>query len=114
MGFEIATDVYGAASVIRERGGVVFWGPEAIGADGRRMAVGVLTDRHVFEVVEGAAGPPRAAVRLPAGEPQRSLLVDPQLGFARGQREGKGICVDPQLVAVAKTLVVSVREPMLT
>jgi predicted enzyme related to lactoylglutathione lyase len=56
VGFGIETDVDEAAAVIRERGGVVFWGPEPLGADGRKMAIGVTTDRHFFEVVEGSGG----------------------------------------------------------
>jgi hypothetical protein len=52
VGFGIETDVDEATTVIREHGGAVFWGP-----DRRRMAVGVTTDRHFFEVVEGASSP---------------------------------------------------------
>jgi hypothetical protein len=54
VGFGIETDVGGAAAVIRERGGMVFWGPEALPGEGRRMAVGVTRDRHFFEMVEGS------------------------------------------------------------
>jgi hypothetical protein len=41
----VETDVDDAAAVIREHGGIVFWGPEARGADGRTMAIGVTRDR---------------------------------------------------------------------
>ena len=57
VGFGIETGVDQAAAVIRERGGMVFWGPEVLGADGRRMAVGVTRDRHFFEMVEGRSSP---------------------------------------------------------
>jgi hypothetical protein len=32
--------------------GRVFWGPAPVGHDGRRMAVGMLPDRHFFEIVD--------------------------------------------------------------
>ena len=54
VGFGIETDVGEAAAVIREHGGIVFWGPEARGVDGRTMAIGVTRDRHFFEVVDGS------------------------------------------------------------
>ena len=57
VGFGIETDVGEAAAVIREHGGIVFWGPEALGADGRTMAIGVTRDRHFFEMVETASSP---------------------------------------------------------
>jgi catechol 2,3-dioxygenase-like lactoylglutathione lyase family enzyme len=57
VGIGIETAVNEAASAIREHGGLVFWGPEALGEDRRRMAVGVLKDRHFFEVVEGVSSP---------------------------------------------------------
>jgi hypothetical protein len=57
VGFGIETDVGEAAAVIREQGGIVFWGPEVRGADGRRMAIGVTRDRHFFELLEGASSP---------------------------------------------------------
>ncbi len=57
VGLGIEIDVGEAAAVIREHGGLVFWGPEARGEDGRKMAVGVTRDRHFFEMVEGASSP---------------------------------------------------------
>jgi predicted enzyme related to lactoylglutathione lyase len=54
VGFGIETDVDDAAAVIREHGGAVFWGPEVLPGDGRRMAVGVTRDRHFFEMVDGS------------------------------------------------------------
>jgi hypothetical protein len=46
VGIGIETVVNEAASAIREHGGLVFWGPQLLPEGGRRMAVGVLRDRH--------------------------------------------------------------------
>jgi hypothetical protein len=54
VGLGIVTTVQEAAARLREQGGRVFWGPKAMSADGRTMAVGVLPDRHFFELVEPA------------------------------------------------------------
>ncbi len=41
-----------AGSCIRTHQGRVFWGPKPVDEDGRRMIVGMLPDRHFFEVIE--------------------------------------------------------------
>ncbi len=58
VGFGLETPVDAAAARLREQGGRVFWGPRAVAGRERRMAVGMLPDRHFFEIVEamGAGG----------------------------------------------------------
>jgi len=58
VGFGLETTVDAAAARIREQGGRVFWGPRAVAGQERRMTVGMLPDRHFFEIVEamGAGG----------------------------------------------------------
>ncbi len=50
LGIECPLDE--AASLLREQGGSVFWGPASLGESEQRMAVGVLPDQHFFEMVE--------------------------------------------------------------
>lgn len=52
VGFGLAASVETAATRIREQGGRVFWGPKATASGGRTMAIGMLPDRHFFEIVE--------------------------------------------------------------
>ncbi|MBN2196104.1 MAG: hypothetical protein JW751_25025, partial [Polyangiaceae bacterium] len=55
VGFGLETPVGAAAVRIREQGGRVFWGPRAVDGREQRMAVGMLPDRHFFEIVEATA-----------------------------------------------------------
>jgi len=64
VGFGLEAPVEAAAARIREQGGRVFWGPRALGDPERRMAVGMLPDRHFFEIVAGAD-----AAHLEGGNP---------------------------------------------
>ncbi|MBN1612504.1 MAG: hypothetical protein JW940_38090 [Polyangiaceae bacterium] len=59
VGFGLVTAVDQAAARLREQGGRVFWGPKAVTPGGRTMAVGVLPDRHFFELTQPE---PRGAV----------------------------------------------------
>lgn len=52
VGFGLETAVDEAALRLREQGGQVFWGPSAVSESGRRLAIGMLPDRHFFEIVE--------------------------------------------------------------
>ncbi|MBN2192704.1 MAG: hypothetical protein JW751_07785 [Polyangiaceae bacterium] len=53
VGFGLEAPVEAAAKRLREQGGQVFWGPQAIGDGDRRLAIGMLPDRHFFEIVAG-------------------------------------------------------------
>jgi hypothetical protein len=52
VGFGIVTAVEQAASCMRDQGGSVFWGPKPVASGGRTLAVGMLPDRHFFELTE--------------------------------------------------------------
>jgi len=52
VGLGIVTAVDPAAACIRGQGGIVFWGPKPVTPGGRAVAIGVLPDRHFFELTE--------------------------------------------------------------
>ena len=56
VGFGLEGDVAARARVIREQQGRVFWGPRATEA-GQRLAIGMLPDRHFFELVDEPEDP---------------------------------------------------------
>ena len=53
VGIGLETDLEHATSGLLEHGGQVFWQPEAIDANQRRLAIGMSPDRHFFEIVDG-------------------------------------------------------------
>ena len=55
VGFGLEGSVDEAAARLREQGGRVLWGPRPLAAGLRRMVVGMLPDRHFFEIAEAAA-----------------------------------------------------------
>ena len=56
VGFGLYASVEQAVSCLGAHQGRVFWGPKPVQPEGRHMAVGMLPDRHFFEIVE--ADPP--------------------------------------------------------
>lgn len=56
VGLGLEAPVEETAATLGQHGGRVFWGPRQIGGTGPRMAIGVLPDRHFFEIVEKGAG----------------------------------------------------------
>ena len=52
VGFGLETDVDQAVSRMREQGGNVFWGPASANEGGQSAAIGMLPDRHFFELVD--------------------------------------------------------------
>ena len=55
VGLGIVAGVERAVACVRQQGGQVFWGPKPVRPGGRTMAVGVLPDRHFFELTEPEA-----------------------------------------------------------
>jgi hypothetical protein len=52
VGFGLVSDDSQTAARLAEQGGTVFWGPTALGDGQNKLAVGMLPDRHFFEIVE--------------------------------------------------------------
>jgi hypothetical protein len=52
VGFGIVAGVERSVACVRQQGGQIFWGPKPVSPGGRTMAVGVLPDRHFFELTE--------------------------------------------------------------
>lgn len=52
VGFGLQTQLDQAAETVKSQGGQVFWGPRNLGSTSRRMAIGMLRDRHFFELVD--------------------------------------------------------------
>jgi hypothetical protein len=70
VGFGIVAPVERATACVRQQGGQVFWGPKPVGPGGRTMAVGVLPDRHFFELTEPERPEATASCTAPsAGRP---------------------------------------------
>jgi hypothetical protein len=55
VGFGLETGLDEGVSRLREQGGSVIWGPTPINQSKRRLAIGMLPDRHFFEIVEPAS-----------------------------------------------------------
>jgi hypothetical protein len=51
VGFGLETNLDEAAARMREQGGTIFWGP-ASSESGQTAAIGMLPDRHFFELVD--------------------------------------------------------------
>jgi predicted enzyme related to lactoylglutathione lyase len=52
VGFGLETDVDEVAARMREQGGDIFLGPTPESEGGHRIAIGMLPDRHFFELVD--------------------------------------------------------------
>ncbi len=52
VGFGLETDLDEAVSRLREQGGNILWGPTPISEGKQRLTIGMLPDRHFFEIVE--------------------------------------------------------------
>ncbi len=55
VGFGLEGDIEQAATQITRQGGTIFFGPGTIAGSGTRLAIGMTSDRHFFELVD----PPR-------------------------------------------------------
>jgi hypothetical protein len=54
VGIGLQSAVAETAARLDAQGGTVFWGPDSIGE--RKLAVGMMPDRHFFEIVEPNEG----------------------------------------------------------
>lgn len=64
VGIGVAADLDATCDRLVQVGGRLFWGPSACHGD-TRLAVGVLPDRHFFELVDATAVADDAATRPP-------------------------------------------------
>ncbi len=58
VGIGLECDIAETSARIDAQGGTVFWGPDSIGDSDRKLAVGMMPDRHFFEIVEPCRGRP--------------------------------------------------------
>jgi hypothetical protein len=54
VGIGLESAVAETAGRLSAQGGTVFWGPESIGESQRKLAIGMMPDRHFFEIAEPA------------------------------------------------------------
>ena len=52
VGLGIESNVEQTAVRLRQQGGMVFWGPATITGSETELAIGMMPDRHFFEIVE--------------------------------------------------------------
>jgi hypothetical protein len=52
VGLGLEHSIEQATAAMRRSGGNVFWGPATQGQNGRALAIGMMPDRHFFEIVE--------------------------------------------------------------